>query len=86
MDLNILISGLTTEDVPCTIPLAGVGVHTDRVALAHLARPLELLHVGLPDPVVLLPVLVEEEPHRQRRHDAQDPELLRVRHDQLEPL
>ena len=42
MDLNILISGLTTEDVPCTIPLAGVGVHTDRVALAHLARPLEL--------------------------------------------
>ena len=31
-------------------------------------------------------LLVEEKPDRQRRHDAQDPELLRVRHDQLEPL
>ena len=68
-------------------PLAGVCVHAHRVAFTRLVKlPLELLHVGLPHPVVLLPVLVEHEPDGQGGDDAEDPDLLSVGEDEFEPL
>ena len=70
VDLNILISGLITEDSWGTIPLAGVGVHTHRVRLGVLVvkLALQLLHLLFPDPDVLFPVLIEEVADGEGQH------------------